>query len=448
MTLAHPFPISDVAERHAAKVQRVARTLRARTPGTPVSIQKKAVSHQVPKRNDRRRFDAKIDLTDLDEVLAIDVANRTCTAEPGVTFTDLVEKTLAVGLVPMVVPELRTITIGGAVSGCSLESMSFRYGGFHDSCLEYEVVTAKGDVLRCSPTENPLVFQMMHGSFGTLGLLTKLVFRLVPAKKYVHLVHEKFGSLADYKAAIRKHTDAGDLDFMDGFVFGKNEYVLCAGYFTDHAPYSNRYDWLKVYFESTRSRTEDYLETADYFFRYDNGVTNVHPKTFLGRLLFGKFLHSAEILRIAEKIPHLLDDDRPNVTVDTFIPFSKVDAFLDWWGETFDFWPLWCVPYRRVRDYEWIANDFFRDLEDDLFLDLAIYGMKQEPGRNVYKEIEDELDRINAIKTLISYNYYDADTFWRIFNKANYDAVKKITDPENLFRDLYGKTCRAAQGKD
>ena len=48
--------------------------------------------------------------------------------------------------------------------GCSIESMSYRYGGFHDTCLEYEVVTARGDVLTCRPdNEHALVFQMVHG---------------------------------------------------------------------------------------------------------------------------------------------------------------------------------------------------------------------------------------------------------------------------------------------
>ena len=105
---------------------------------------------------------------------------------------------------PIVVPELKTITIGGAVSGCSIESMSFEYGGFHDTCLEYEVITATGEVLVCTPdNEHRLVFQMMHGSFGTLGILSKLTFKLVPAKPFVHVVYETHATLAEYQAAIR-----------------------------------------------------------------------------------------------------------------------------------------------------------------------------------------------------------------------------------------------------
>jgi hypothetical protein len=91
---------------------------------------------------------------------------------------------------------VKTITIGVAVAGCSLESMSYRYGGFHDTCLEYEVITAKGDVLTCTPeNEHALIFQMMHGSFGTVGILSRLVFRLVPAKPFVHLRHETHASI-------------------------------------------------------------------------------------------------------------------------------------------------------------------------------------------------------------------------------------------------------------
>src|SRR6185436_19303133 len=125
-------------------------------------------------------------VSDLDEILEIDAEQLTCTAESGVTFTDLVQATLRFGLVPIIVPELKTITIGGAVAGCSLESMSFKHGVFHDTCLEYEVVTARGDVLVARPdNENSLLFQMLQGTFGTLGILTRLSFRLVPSKPFV-----------------------------------------------------------------------------------------------------------------------------------------------------------------------------------------------------------------------------------------------------------------------
>jgi FAD/FMN-containing dehydrogenase len=433
---------------HAAKVARVARELRDHDRSRPVSLRKRAAPHQVPKAGDLRRRDDKIDISDLDAILEIDPVARTCTAEPGVTFEDLVAATLEHGLIPLVVPELRTITIGGAVSGCSIESMSFRVGGFHDTCLAYEVITTTGEVLTCTPDgDRALIFQMLHGAFGTLGVLSKLTFRLTPAKPFVHVTYETYEHLEDYLAAIRACRGRADVDFVDGMIFGPREHVLSLGRFVDEAPYTNRYDWMKIYYRSTRARVADYLRTEDYLFRYDQGVTNVHPKSWLGRLLFGKLLGSARVLRAAEWLHPLLDDERPTITLDVFLPISRVPEFLAWYERVFGHWPLWMVPYRRVRDYEWVADGFFDRMEDDLFLDLAIYGMQQTGDTNYHRLMEEKLRELGGIKTLIAHNYYPEDEFWQIWNKPNYDRVKAITDPDNLFRDLYTKTCRAAMGR-
>ena len=106
------------ARLHAAKVEEIARRLGERTGTGPVSLRKRAVSHEVPKAGDARRKDEKIDLSHLTGIIDIDPAALTCTAESGVTFVDLVAATLRYGLVPLVVPELKTITSGGAVWGC------------------------------------------------------------------------------------------------------------------------------------------------------------------------------------------------------------------------------------------------------------------------------------------------------------------------------------------
>ena len=44
------------------------------------------------------------------------------------TYGDLVDATLPHGLAPLVVPQLKTITLGGAVTGLGIESTSFRDG--------------------------------------------------------------------------------------------------------------------------------------------------------------------------------------------------------------------------------------------------------------------------------------------------------------------------------
>jgi len=431
---------------HERKVERIARQLRERTGTGPVSLKKKAVSHEVPKPGDGRRLDEKIDVSDLDEILLVDPGNRTCVAEPGVTFVDLVKATLEYGLVPFTVPELKTITVGGAVAGCSIESMSYKYGGFHDSCLEYEIVTARGDVLVCTPdNEHSLLFQMAHGTFGTLGILTRLRFKLLPAKPFVKVDYEKYGNLDEYGAAIRRHYETGDVDFMDGIIHSPTEYVLSVANFVDEAPYRHSYEWLRVYYKSTARRKEDYMTTTDYFFRYDKGVTDVIPKAFWARLLFGKFINSSRTLRIANQVSRLNLPSLIPVTVDTFIPFSRIGEFMAWYEAEVNHYPLWCVPYKG-RCYEWINRDLFDMNGDELFLDIAIYGMSRRDGKNYYRMLEEELMEIGGIKTLISNNYYTEEEFWGTWNKENYDKAKLVADPDNVFRNLYTKTCRTTRG--
>jgi FAD/FMN-containing dehydrogenase len=434
-------------EDHDAKVQAVVRQLRARASGAQVSLRKRTVSHQVPKPLDLRRRDQKIDVGSLDQILEVDPVALVCTAEPGATFQEVVRATLAHGLVPIIVPEFRQITVGGAVAGCSIESMSFRHGGFHDTCLEYELITAEGEVLRCTPdNEHQLLFQMLHGSFGTLGILSRLKFKLVPAKSHVHVEHRRYGGLEELDAAIASHAADTSLDYLDGVIYGPRNQVLTLGRFVDAAPYSSRYHWMKDYPSSVRQREEDYLSTTDYLFRYYRGITHVQPQNPVARALFGRVIDSDSKLRLAERFYRLLPEQGVDVTVDLFLPRSRLRDFLEWYDRTIGFYPLWCVPYRRVHDYEWLTPDYYASFSDDMFVDIAIYGAQNPPGRNLYKEIEDALPRFNGIKTLISFNYYDEETFWRTWNRPNYEAAKRRTDPRNLFRDLYQKTCRAVRG--
>lgn len=458
-----PPSAASVLAAHAAhdeRVRRIAAEVRARAarraagtapPGEFASLGKAAVSHFVPNPHDPRHDDRKIDVRDLRAIIELDVSRRICIAEPGVTFAELVEATLPHGLVPMLVPELKTITIGGAVSGCSVESMSFRYGGFHDSCLEYEVITGTGDVIVCSREREPLVFEMVHGSYGTLGIIARLRFRLIPAKPFVHMTYRAHGTFAEFRADLVERCRRGDHDFVDGIIHARDCFVLCLGRFVDVAPYTSRY-WLNPFFPSTRTRREDYLATADYFFRYDadcHWLTRTVPIPFLTtvpvRLLAGRwFLGSTNLLSWAKRLRPLFkrQKSRPPIVLDVFIPRRRMDEFWAWAERELDYYPVWVVPYGlpETGPYPWVSREHAARLGDNLMIDFAFYGKdNNDPGRDYAKMLEDKTYELGGIKTLISANDYDPATFWSIYDRANYETVKARTDPYNLFRNLYDK---------
>ena len=91
-----------------------------------------------------------LDVSDFHHVLDIDPAEGIVEVEGMTTYAELVDATLAHGLMPAVVPELKSITIGGAVSGVGIESSSFRYGLVHETVSEMDVLLANGEIVTCT----------------------------------------------------------------------------------------------------------------------------------------------------------------------------------------------------------------------------------------------------------------------------------------------------------
>lgn len=411
-----------------------------------IKIIKNSVSHVVPNPNAKDKKNVKIDLSSLNEIIEIDAYKKTCTAESGVTFEKLVTETLKYGLIPLTVPELKGITIGGAVSGCSVESMSYRYGGFHDSSLEYELITGDGRVIRCSEENNSDIFHMIHGSYGTLGYITKIKFKLIPAKPYVRLEYKKFTNLSGFWRSLKEHMDAGKHDFIDAIIHSKNLFVICLGTMVDEAPDVSNY-FIDVFYKSTKKREKDFLNTFDYFFRYDadcHWLTRTLPlmEAKFARLLFGKILlGSTNLIKWSGRLKTFLKlKKRPEVVVDVFIPSKRFEDFYRWYERDFDFFPLWIVPYRLPNKYPWLNKSLVEKVDDLLFIDCAVYGKKNSSPNIDYSEVlEKKVYELNGIKTLISRNHYDRETFWNIYNKENYNNVKEKTDPKKVFPDLYDK---------
>jgi FAD/FMN-containing dehydrogenase len=440
--------ISEKLSLHKLKVEKISSLVKDHASnvmeGDYFSLRKASVSHTVPQPYDPKHKQKKINIADLTEIIQIDPENQICIAESGVSFEKLVPATLKHGLVPMTVSELKGITIGGAVAGCSVESMSFKYGGFHDSCLEYEIITGVGEIITCIKDKNEETFEMIHGSFGTLGILTMIKFKLVPAKPFVKIDYVKYSSFDDLMEAIRNHYIKKDIEMMDALIHSPTNCLLCIGTFVDNPPYNNKYKY-RIYYKSTIKRNEDYLRTEDYFFRYDAdchwSTRNYGMENKLLRLILGPFaLGSTKVIKWANRFPFKpKKDSPPDVIVDVFIPNQNMDNFWNWYQETFDYYPLWIVPYKIENRYPWINSNLMKDIKDDLFIDCAIYGFQQKDGKNYYKLLEDKVFELKGIKTLITHNYYEKEMFWNSYNKDMYDKVKNITDPKNIFRNLYDK---------
>jgi len=102
----------EIDADHASRVDRIAHSVREAGAGK-VRLRKDTSNLFRDRASNASRA---LDVRDFSHVLAVDAARGLVEAEGMVTYEDLVTATLAHGMVPAVVPELKTITIGGAVS--------------------------------------------------------------------------------------------------------------------------------------------------------------------------------------------------------------------------------------------------------------------------------------------------------------------------------------------
>src|SRR5689334_20281137 len=120
------------------------------------------------------------------------------------TYEDLVAATLPYGLAPLVVPQLKTITLGGAVTGLGIESTSFRNGLPHESVLEMDILTGAGEIVTAAPDQHADLFRAFPNSYGTLGYSTRLRIELEPVLPFVALRHLRFHSVTDLVATMER----------------------------------------------------------------------------------------------------------------------------------------------------------------------------------------------------------------------------------------------------
>src|ERR671920_1292189 len=162
-----------------------------------------------------------LDASGLSGVIAVDPVARTADVAGMTTYEDLVDATLPHGLMPLVVPQLKTITLGGAVTGLGIESTSLRNGLPHESVLEMEVLTGDGRVVVARPdNEHAALFRGFPNSYGTLGYALRLTIELEPVKPFVRLRHVPFRERGACFAAMEEACDTGAyageaVDFID-----------------------------------------------------------------------------------------------------------------------------------------------------------------------------------------------------------------------------------------
>ncbi|MGQ0480873.1 MAG: FAD-binding oxidoreductase [Pseudonocardia sp.] len=428
----------------------------------------------------------RLDAGGLDRVLQVDPAAGTAYVQGMTTYETLVDATLPHGLMPPVVPQLKTITVGGALAGLGIESSSFRHGLAHESVLEVEVLTGDGRLVTAAPDgAHADLFRALPNSYGTLGYVVALRMRLTPVRRYVALRHLRFADAVACAEAVTRICAAGEhagepVDFCDGTVFGTEssasgtsigtessasgtsigtgDHYLTVGRFADTPPDGSApsdYTGRRIFYRSIRERPTDLLTVRDYLWRWDTDwfwcsrslgaqhplLRRLWPRRYRRSDVYRRLVAldrrtglSAAVRRSVGRAP-----EEP-VIQDVEVPVGRLAEFLSVFHAEIGITPVWLCPVRLADPAGW---PLYPMDPTQLYVNVGFWSTVPlpegaEPGTH-NRRVEQLVAELGGHKSLYSDSFYPEAEFWRYYNGDGYRAVKRAYDPDGRLPDLFHK---------
>ncbi|MGH3861550.1 FAD-binding protein [Actinokineospora sp.] len=220
--------------------------------------------------------------------------------DAGVTWSDLIKRTLASGLTPPVATDYIGLSVGGTLSVGGIGGAGSQHGMLVDNVIALEVVTGAGAVMTCSKTKNRELFDAVLGGLGQYAVIVRATVRLIPAKTTARVYNVTYDDLTSLLAAQRTAVADGRFSYLEGQV----------------VPVEGGWDYL--------------LEGVAYF----TAPNSPDDAAMLAGLPEPKSTEIAEMSYFAwlDRITALVDQLRPlmfpNPWINLFLPDAATDAYV------------------------------------------------------------------------------------------------------------------------
>ncbi len=406
-------------------------------------------------RDRERNGIRRLDVSTFRRVLGVDPEAGWIEAEGMASYEDLVLAALACGRMPAVVPQLKTITVGGAVAGVGIEATSFRHGLVHHSMLEFEVLAGDGNLYICTPdNEHRDLFFGFPNSYGTLGYALRVKAKTLPVKPFVRVEHRRHGNATAYFKSLANECDSG-VDFLDGVVFGPDELYVSTGRFVDDAPPVSDYTFENIYYRSIREKAIDYLSTHDYLWRWDTDwfwcsknlgaqqpwIRRLYGRERLNSRTYTKIMRWNSRWKLTASLDRLARRHRESVIQDVDIPIEHGPDFLEFFLREVGILPLWICPIRTplpAARFPLYPMDPGVTYVNFGFWDVVRSRTSHPPG-HFNRLIERKVEALGGIKSLYSDSYYSPEEFDTCYGGEAWRRLKQRYDPHGRLGDLYDK---------
>ena len=369
------------------------------------------------------------------EILEYDSENFVVRVQPGVLLNDLAEDALKQGLMYPPDPGEKFATLGGNVATNAGGMRAVKYGATRDYVRAMTVVLPTGEIVNLGATVSKTssgysLLNLMVGSEGTLGIITELTLKLIPAKQTVSLFCP-FEDLATCIATVplfkKAHMDPQALEFFEREILISSEEYLGKAVFPRAIEGTEVGAYLLVTFDANDQSTIDALVEQGAELVVEAGALDVLVADSPAKIKDAWAARSSFLEGIEEQTK-LLDE------CDVVVPVSKIADFMAYIKEIDKEFGFDVKSFGHAGDGNLHIYTCSNDLELDEFVKQVdvfmtkIYDKATEMGGLISGEHGIGMGKVEYLQKSVGE-----------VNMRLMEDIKKVFDPKMILNP--GKVC-------
>ena len=367
-----------------------------------------------------------ISMERFNQILDLDERNLQVTTEPGVITEVLQDAVKEKGLFYPPDPSSRgSCFIGGNIAENSGGPKAVKYGVVKDYVLNLEMVLPSGDVIwtGANVLKNATGYnltQLVVGSEGTLGIVTKIVLRLIPLPKFNLLMLVPFRSAENACAAV-------SAIFRAGFTPSAMEFME-----------RDALDWVSKYVDSSTVQIEDDVQAhllievdgnyPDVLMQEMEGIAGVVTEFDCGEILFAEdHQQKEELWKLRRRVAEAVKANSVYKEEDTVVPRAELPVLLKGVKDIGRKYGFHSVCYGHAGDGNLHVNIIRGELTEEQW-----NGTLKEGIREIFllvKQLGGTISGEHGIG-LVQKSYMDV-----IFDNTSMQLmrqIKQVFDPSNI----------------
>ena len=374
--------------------------------------------------------------TKMNKILSYDLDNFAVTVQPGVLLQDLADDALAHGLLYPPDPGEKLATLGGNVATNASGMRGVKYGATRDYVKAMTVVLPTGEVTRFGATVSKTssgysLLNLMIGSEGTLGIITELTLKLIPAPQATVSLIVPFEDLPDAIATVpqfkKAHMNPQALEFFEREILISSEEYLGKAVFPRNVGGTDVGAYLLVTFDGETQEEIDAIVEKAAELVLDAGALDVLVADTPAKMKDAWAARSSFLEGIEEQTK-LLDE------CDVVVPVTKIPDYVIFADELAKNYDFRLQYFGHAGDGNLHIYTCSNDMEKDEFLRQVddfmskLYAKTMELGGQISGEHGIGMGKVKYLAQAVGET-----------NMELMRGIKKVFDPKLILNP--GKVC-------